>query len=230
MPIDRLDLPYPLDALSPVISRDTLDEHFNQHHAKYVKTANALAEVEQMSRLPLQEVILRSAAAPHLTKLFNNAAQVWNHDFFWRCLRPESDDGAPPRLSAAIEESFNSFDRFRRAFLDQAQAHFGSGWAWLALDGDRLTVVTTANGDTPATRGLKPVFTIDVWEHAYYLDYKHDRQAFLEAVFDRLADWSFADAVLTANRDPSVDRLSEDTPDQATLDRFVWRKVGAARP
>lgn len=229
MPIDQLPLPYALDALSPVISEATLNEHYAHHHATYVKNANTLAAETGWSTASLQELILRSAGAPHLKKLFNNAAQAWNHDFFWQCLQPPVDDEIPSGLREEIERHYDDFGAFRNQFLEQAQAHFGSGWAWLVLENDRLVIVTTPNGDTPATRGAKPLFTIDVWEHAYYLDYQHDRRAFLEATFDRLANWRFVDSLLTAYRSRTPTPSGRESEMHDRLQRTLWREVAAAQ-
>lgn len=186
-----LPLPYAFDALEPHISAATLHEHYDRHHANYAKQAETLAAESNLVGLSLQDLVHESHARD-LTTLFNHAAQAWNHDFFWHCLSGTRDVAMPKPLEQALTRHFQSTERFLLLFAEKAAAHFGSGWAWLVSSPDGLDIVTTENGDTPVTSGLAPLFAIDVWEHAYYIDRRHDRKAYIDAVLHHLADWRFA--------------------------------------
>jgi Fe-Mn family superoxide dismutase len=182
-------LPYPRNALEPHIGRETVALHYERHHAGYLrKLAELIAGTpEEHESL---ESIIRIADGP----VFNNAAQVWNHDFYWRSMDPRG--GGAPRLglASAIEASFGSFEASRSAFLKAGGEHFGSGWLWLVAERGGLAVVTTADADLPLRHGAVPLLAADLWEHAYYLDYRNERAAYLEAFFDNLANWEFAAA------------------------------------
>ncbi len=181
MPIELPALPYPLDALEPFISARTLATHHGKHHRAYVEKTRLLAG--EGAGL-LEDIVVRSAADPAKKALFNNAAQAWNHAFYWRSLRPKG--GAVPR----------DFSRYLQELKTAASGHFGSGWAWLVREGAELKVVTTANAATPLAHGQVPLLAIDVWEHAYYLDHQERRAAYVDAVVDHLLDWDFAQANL----------------------------------
>jgi Fe-Mn family superoxide dismutase len=183
-------LPYPYDSLAPVMSAATLTTHHDRHHAKYVETARALAAEAGLGDLPLEEVIARAAGLSD-RRLFNNAAQAWNHAFFWNAMaaRPSHPQG---RLDRAIAAQFGDPGRLRAQFVEAGAAHFGSGWVWLVSEDGALSVLTTHDADTAARRHLTPLLVCDVWEHAYYLDHHQDRRGFLEAWWDRLANWDFA--------------------------------------
>ena len=180
-------LPYTEDALEPHISGETLTLHHGKHHKKYVDTMNQLLEKERVSGSSLEEIVRNSSG-----KLFNNAAQAWNHDFYWHSLSPQ---GSKPSalLKRRIENDFGSFERFARQLADAAAAQFGSGWAWLVKKESGLEIVTTSNADTPMARGERCLLTIDVWEHAYYVDYKNEREKYLKAVINELLNWEFAE-------------------------------------
>jgi Fe-Mn family superoxide dismutase len=182
-------LPYPADALEPHIGRETVARHHEKHHAGYLKKLKELIEGRPEEQESLERIV-RSADGP----VFDNAAQVWNHDFYWRSMDPKG--GGAPRvgLAAAIQASFGSFAAFRGAFLTAGGEHFGSGWLWFVAQRRALAVVTTANADLPLRRGAVPLLTADLWEHAYYVDYRNERGAYLEAFFDHLANWDFAAA------------------------------------
>ena len=182
-------LPYPEDALEPYISAETIGLHYGKHHAGYVTTANRLVMDSAFQGKTPVEIIKLTAGKKEHSKIFNNVAQAWNHAFFWKCMKPGGGGIPKGRLAKKIEDSFGSFDTFKKEFLAAAKSQFGSGWVWLVLDDDILKVVTTANADTPLSQGLKPIFTVDVWEHAYYLDYQNRRTDFVETVLDNLADW-----------------------------------------
>ena len=180
-------LPYAEDALEPVISAETLSLHHGKHHRKYVDTMNELLAREPVRGATLEDVV-RAAKG----KLFNNAAQAWNHDFYWHSLSP-----AKSRPSAAllrrIDADFGSYDRFTDQFRKAAAEVFGSGWAWLIEDGGRLAIATTANADTPMAHGKKCLLTVDVWEHAYYVDYRNQRERYLSALIGEHLNWEFAE-------------------------------------
>jgi superoxide dismutase, Fe-Mn family len=183
-------LPYPEDALAPVISAETLKLHHGKHHKKYIDTMNQLLEKEHpgfdASAASLEEVV-RSAKG----KLFNNAAQAWNHDFYWHSLSPKRKRPAGALLHR-VEKDFGSYEGFTGKFAAVANAQFGSGWAWLVDKDGKLEVLSTSNADTPMAHGIKCLLTIDVWEHAYYVDYRNERERHVSAVLERL-NWDFAE-------------------------------------
>jgi len=197
---DLPPLPYPEDALEPVISRETLGLHHGKHHRKYVDTMNELLQKERIQARSLEEVVRASQG-----KLFNNAAQAWNHDFYWKSLSPQKQRPAGALLSR-IDADFGSYERFAEAFAAAAVAQFGSGWAWLVENDGKLEIQTTANADTPwttkgdaaASRGIRCLLTIDVWEHAYYVDYRNQRERYLSAVIGERLNWRFAEQNLAA--------------------------------
>jgi Fe-Mn family superoxide dismutase len=193
------ELPYAYDALEPAISAETMRTHHDKHHAKYVETANSLAKENGLDGRTVEDLVAE-AERRGLKKLFNNAAQAWNHAFFWDCMTPRRRD---PRgdLADEIKSAFGSLGGLRETFVKEGADHFGSGWVWLALDGGKLAVLSTHDGATLAHDPRTPLLVCDVWEHAYYLDYKQDRKAFLERWFDEVAHWDFAEAQLAAARD-----------------------------
>ena len=186
------DLPYAMDALTPHISARTLEFHHGKHHAKYVSNLNGLIEGTDLASAPLQEIIVRTAGDASRAGVFNNAAQVYNHEFFWNCLWPGGGGEPGGALAAQIAKDFGVFAAFREQFSAAAEKLFGSGWVWLALDGAKLEIVQTSNADTPVAHGKRPLLTLDVWEHAYYLDYQNARPSFIAAFLDNLANWDFA--------------------------------------
>ena len=180
-------LPYPKDALQPHMSAETFDYHHGKHHAAYVAKLNELTQGKPEANKSLEEII-RSSEGP----LFNNAAQVWNHTFFWNCMKP-SGGGAPKGdLADAIERDFGGLDKFKEQFTAAAVGRFGSGWAWLVQDKGKLSITSTPNAETPITTSAKPLLTIDVWEHAYYIDYRNARPKFCEVFLANLVNWDFA--------------------------------------
>jgi Fe-Mn family superoxide dismutase len=185
-------LPYDMSALEPVISAKTLSFHHGKHHKAYVDKLNELVAETTFASLSLEEIILRTAGQREYSAIFNNAAQVWNHDFYWRCLRPKGRDDVPAALAKSIKDSFGDLTRLKSEFAKAAVEQFGSGWAWLVLDGSQLRITKTGNGDDPLPQHLKPLLTIDVWEHAYYLDYQNRRPDHVHAVLDNLINWGFA--------------------------------------
>ena len=184
-------LPYAEDALQPYISAETISFHYGKHHAGYVKMANSLVAGSVFEDNSFEEIIKLTSGKKGHVAIFNNVAQAWNHAFFWKCMKPGGGGSPKGKLAKKVKDSFGSFDAFKEEFLSTANSQFGSGWTWLVLDGDKLKVVKTSNADTPLTHGLKPVFTVDVWEHAYYLDYQNRRADFVKKVLDHLANWDF---------------------------------------
>ena len=186
-------LPYAEEALAPVISAKTISFHYGKHHKAYVDKLNELIEGTAYAEMSLEDIVKKSAKDEKAKKIFNNAAQAWNHAFFWDCMTPERRD---PRgeLASAIAGAFGDLAGLKKKFVDEGANHFASGWAWLAADGADLVVLSTHDAGTMANDKRTPLLVCDVWEHAYYLDYKQDRLGFLERWFDNLADWEFAEA------------------------------------
>ena len=186
-------LPYAEDALAPVISPKTISFHYGKHHAGYIKTLNGLIPGTHYEGLSLEAIVCH-AHDLNDTAIYNNAAQAWNHDFYWHSLAPAGKGGEPSaKLLAAINEAFGSLDACKAALADAAVKRFGSGWAWLVAKGGRLSVESTANADTPFGQpNVQPLLVIDVWEHAYYLDWQNARAAYVKAVIDGHLDWSAA--------------------------------------
>ena len=195
--VEYPDLPYAPDALEPYISKQTVEFHYGKHHQSYVEKANRLITGTPHEKQSLVEII-RSSAEGKKTAIFNNASQAYNHSFYWNSLSPKG--GGPPKgaVKEAITKSFGGYDQFAEAFLQSATSQFGSGWTWLVVEGDKLTILNTSNADTPITTSKRPLLTLDVWEHAYYLDYQNKRGDYVQAYLEHLVNWSFAEANLTS--------------------------------
>ncbi|MGA0238467.1 MAG: superoxide dismutase [Acidimicrobiales bacterium] len=187
-------LPYADDALDPHITAHTISFHYGKHHAAYVNNLNGLIDGTDLADASLEEII--DAADPG--GLYNNAAQVWNHTFYWESMSPNGGGAPSGDLAAAIDSSFGSYDAFREQFTADAVGNFGSGWTWLVKEGDGVAIVKTDDADTPIKHGQTPLLTIDVWEHAYYLDYQNARPAYVAAFLDHLVNWDFAAANFAA--------------------------------
>jgi len=185
-------LPYAENALEPVISARTLEFHYGKHHKGYVDNLNKAVAGTAYAGQTLEIVIGETAGRIDKTALFNNASQAWNHTFFWNSLRPDGGGEPPDTLKKKIESVFGTVDACKTELATAATAQFGCGWAWLVLDGGKLKVVKTGNANSPLAKGLKPLLTIDVWEHAYYLDYQNRRADYVAAVLDKLINWDFA--------------------------------------
>jgi Fe-Mn family superoxide dismutase len=183
------DLPYGKGALAPYVSEETLDYHHGKHHNAYVTNLNTLTADSDLSDDKLEEVIL-TADGP----LFNNAAQVWNHSFYWKCMKPGGGGEPGGELAEAVKRDFGSFDKLREQFTEAAVSQFGSGWAWLVVNSGMLKVMKTANADLPLKHGLPALLTVDVWEHAYYIDYRNARLKYVETFLANLVDWDFVAA------------------------------------
>ena len=185
------ELPFAKDALEPHMSANTFSYHHEKHHAGYVKKANDAVEGTEYADMSAEEIMKATAGKADKAGVFNNVAQHWNHSFFWECLTPKSGD-MPADLKSKIEADFGSVDAFMDEFKSKGGAQFGSGWVWLVQDANgKLSVVKTANAETPLTDGLTPLMTCDVWEHAYYLDYQNARPNFLDTFLNELANWDF---------------------------------------
>ncbi len=197
-------LGYPLEALAPFIGADTMRLHHGTHYAGYVNQANRLARGFRYSGKGPEDLIRAAAGAPDRQALFNNAAQAWNHAFFFKCLKPEGGGLPHGPLAGCIDASFGSFARFKEAFLAAAGNQFGSGWVWLVQDGEKLAVVATADADTPIVHGLRPLLAVDIWEHAYYLDYQNRRDDYVRSVLDYLVNWDFVAAQLEKAGPPAA--------------------------
>jgi superoxide dismutase, Fe-Mn family len=191
MAFELSPLPYDYKALEPHISANTMHFHHDKHHQAYVTKLNNLVKGTPDEKKPLEELIKDSAGKPDKAKLFNNAAQVWNHDFFWHCMKSQGGGKPNGEVSGTLEKAFGSLDAFKDEFKKAAVEQFGSGWAWLVLDKGQLKIVKTANADLPLAHGQTALLTCDVWEHAYYLDYQNRRPDFVQAYLDHLVDWSF---------------------------------------
>ena len=197
-PFSLPPLPYADRALEPLVSAHTLSFHYGKHHKAYVDNLNKLVEGKDLAKLSLEAIIKQSAGNAELAGVFNNAAQVWNHTFYWNSLKPNGGGKPTGAIAAAIERDLGGYDKFKADFANAAVTQFGSGWAWLVADAGVLKIVKTGNAETPLTRGQKPLLTIDVWEHAYYLDYQNLRAKYVEALIDKLLNWDFANANLAA--------------------------------
>ena len=196
MAISHPDLPYAKDALAPHISADTLDFHHGKHHKAYVDKANAAIEGSDLDSLSIDDLV-QAAWDKGDEGLFNNAAQVWNHTFYWNSMSPNGGDKPTGELAELIDQSFGSYDGFVEAFKSKGAGQFGSGWAWLVLKNGKLEVTSTANAETPLTDdGATPLLTMDVWEHAYYLDFQNRRPDYIGAFLEHLVNWDFAAANL----------------------------------
>ena len=186
------ELPYSKDGLAPVVSAETIEYHYGKHHQAYVNNLNNLVPGTKYEKMSLEEVVKATHGQASEKKVFNNAAQVWNHTFYWNCMAPKAGGEPTGNIKAAIDKAFGNFGDFKKKFNEAAAAQFGSGWAWLVKGADgALAIETTANAETPFAAGKTCVLTCDVWEHAYYIDYRNARPKYLEA-FWNLVNWDFA--------------------------------------
>ena len=191
-------LPYDYTALEPCISKSTLEFHHDKHHAAYVKKYNDAVSGTPLDSKSLEDVIKEIAGDSEKSGLFNNAAQAWNHSFYWKCMKPGGGGTPTGDLAAKIDADFGSFDKFVEAFKSAGATQFGSGWAWLVLDGGTLKVTKTLNAENPLTCGQTPLLTMDVWEHAYYLDYQNRRPDYIGDFLGKLVNWDFVAENLAA--------------------------------
>jgi Fe-Mn family superoxide dismutase len=216
MPFELPDLPFSPDALAPFMSAETLEFHHGKHHRAYVDKTNELVAAQQgLEAASLIEVI-EAAKTRGATKLFNNSAQLWNHSFFWQCLAPADGQKPSGELARLIDASFGSTDAMLKKLVEEAQNHFSNGWAWLILNGDKLEISSLHDADTPLVHdGMVPLFTLDVWEHAYYIDYRNERPKFANAVLSNIVNWEFVAQNLDgggagrASQEPATAREAE---------------------
>ena len=194
------DLPYAQNAFEPHISAETMKTHHGKHHKKYVDTLNEIVKGTAHAASQLEDIIVATSGASDAKekKIFNNAAQHWNHSFLWDSLTPDYDRDSGNHVVAAIDRDFGSFDKFKTAFVEEGVGHFGSGWVWLVIGDGGLEIMSTHDADLPLAHNKHALLTCDLWEHAYYLDYKSDRAAFLETFVNKLANWEFAAGNLAA--------------------------------
>jgi len=196
MAITLPELPYPKDALAPNISEKTLEFHRGKHHNTYVVNINKLIEGTDLANETLENIIKKTAGDSGKIGMFNNAAQVWNHSFYWQCMKPKGGGAPKGPVAEKIKADFGSHEKFAEEFKNAGFTQFGSGWAWLVLKDGKLEIMKTPNADTPIAYGVKPVLTVDVWEHAYYLDYQNRRADYLAAFVENLINWDFVNSCL----------------------------------
>ncbi|HIG21535.1 superoxide dismutase [Henriciella sp.] len=193
MAFDLPPLPYSRDALSPHVSEETLNFHYGKHHQAYVNNLNKLIEGTDHANAPLEKIIKDASGDSSKAGLFNNAAQVWNHTFYWHSMKPGGGGKPTGAIANKIDEDFGSYEKFAEEFKAAGGGQFGSGWAWLVLKDGKLAIRKTPNAETPVTEdGATPLLTMDVWEHAYYLDYQNSRPNYMDAFLENLVNWDFA--------------------------------------
>jgi Fe-Mn family superoxide dismutase len=214
MTFELPDLPFPFDALEPLISKTTMRFHHGKHHATYVKTVNELVKGTPYEKMDLVSIIRSSHAKPDERKIFDNAAQAWNHTFFWHSMQPDGGGEPDGDVARRLREAFGGYAEFRKKFAAAATSQFGSGWAWLVLVDGKLAVTSTPNAENPLVTGQVPLLTCDVWEHAYYLDYQNQRQAFVDAFLTYLVNWKDVEARLR-----EAEATSRQTEKASTLAR-----------
>ena len=197
-------LPYAENALEPHISAEQMEEHHGAHHKAYVDKLNSLVEGTDLAGKSLEQIIKRTFGKKGKQTVFNNAAQHWNHSFFWHCMTPDGAERIPEPLEKRIVNDFGTVDAFKKEFVEQGVEHFGSGWIWLIDDGQKLAITTTHDGENPLAHNQHALLACDLWEHAYYLDYKHERPKFLRAFIDHLADWQYALSLFSESREGSA--------------------------
>jgi Fe-Mn family superoxide dismutase len=191
MAIQLPDLPYAKDGLAPYITANTLEFHYGKHHRAYVDNTNKLIAGTDLANESLETIVKKTMGDAAKSGLFNNAAQVWNHSFYWQCIKPNGGGKPAGKVADKINETWGSFDKFSEELKNAGVTQFGSGWAWLVLEGGKLKITKTANADTPIAHGVKPLLTVDVWEHAYYLDYQNRRPDYLATFIEKLINWDF---------------------------------------
>ena len=193
MTIAQTPLPYDFNALEPYISADTLSFHYGKHHRGYVDKLNRLIDGTAYAELALEEIVVKARDEANVG-ILNNALQAWNHTFLWESMSPNGGGIPDGRIKELVEENFGNIETFRKRFRDAALSQFGSGWVWLVLDGHKLKILTTGNADSPVGTRMLPLLTLDVWEHAYYIDYRNERAKYVDAFLDKLINWKFAAA------------------------------------
>ena len=210
MPFTLPDLPFARDALAPHMSAETLEFHHGKHHRSYVDKTNKMAAEKGLEGLSLIGLI-KAAKEKGDTKLFNNAAQLWNHSFFWQCLAPATGQRPQGELARMIERDFGSVEVLLEKLGTESAEHFSNGWGWLVLDNGKLKVTSLHDADTPLVHGLTPLFTLDVWEHAYYIDYRNERPRFAQTVLANIVNWEFVAQNLDGNGAARADQGARET-------------------
>ena len=189
-------LDYSNDALAPIMSAETLDLHHGKHHQTYITNLNKFIKDTEMEDMSLEDIIKSSSKDSSKAGIFNNASQHWNHNLFWKCMKPNGGGGLPSRLEKKLIEDFGSVDKFKEDFKQAGITQFGSGWCWLSLNNDKLVVTKTANAVNPLIDNIKPILGCDVWEHSYYIDYRNRRPEYLDKFVENLIDWEFVESLL----------------------------------
>ena len=189
-------LDYSKDALSPIMSEETLDLHHGKHHQTYIDKLNGFIKDNEMSKMSLEDIILKSSNEKDMTGIFNNASQHWNHNLFWKCMKPKGGGKIPPKLEKRLISDFGNVEVFKEKFKDAGVTQFGSGWCWLSIDNDKLVVTKTANASNPLIENMKPILGCDVWEHSYYIDYRNRRPEYLDKFINDLINWEFVESLL----------------------------------
>jgi Fe-Mn family superoxide dismutase len=197
MPIILPELPFDKGALSPHISEKTIEFHYGKHHKTYVEKTNALIQDTDLVEYDLETIIQKTSKDNSKAVIFNNAAQVWNHSFYWNCMKPGGGSAPFGAIAQTIDAAFGSYDKFADEFKNAAITQFGSGWVWLVLKDGNAEIMKTSNADTPIAHGLKPLLVVDVWEHAYYLDYQNRRPDYLSAFMEHLINWDFVNSLIS---------------------------------
>ena len=196
MPFDLPKLDYKNNALSPIMSEETLDLHHGKHHQTYITNLNNFIKDTDMANKSLEDIIMESSKDKSKTGIFNNASQHWNHNLFWKCMKPKGGGKIPSKLEKRIISDLGSVDQFKKDFIQAGTTQFGSGWCWLSISNGKLVVTKTANAANPLIENMKPILGCDVWEHSYYLDYRNKRPAYLENFFDKLINWEYVESLL----------------------------------
>ena len=189
-------LNYSKDGLSPIMSEETLDLHHGKHHQTYITKLNEFIKETDMIEMSLENIILKSSQDENMAGLFNNASQHWNHNLFWKCMKPNGGGNIPPRLEKRLISDFGSVENFKNEFKNAGVTQFGSGWCWLSIKNDKLVVTKTSNAANPLIDDMKPILGCDVWEHSYYIDYRNRRPEYLEKFVENLIDWEFVESLL----------------------------------
>ena len=189
-------LDYSKNGLSPIMSEETLDLHHGKHHQTYITKLNEFIKNTDMIEMSLEKIILKSSQDESMAGLFNNASQHWNHNLFWKCMKPKGGGNIPPRLEKRLITDFGSVENFKNEFKNAGVSQFGSGWCWLSVKNDKLVVTKTANAANPLIDDMKPILGCDVWEHSYYIDYRNKRPEYLEKFVENLINWEFVDSLL----------------------------------
>jgi len=196
MPFQLPNLDYKKDALSPIMSEETLDLHHGKHHQTYITKLNDFIKDTDMSNMSLEDIILKSHKDPTMSGIFNNASQHWNHNLFWKCMKPNGGGAIPPKLEKRLISDFGSIEKFKEEFINAGVTQFGSGWCWLSINNGKLEISKTANAENPILKNMKPILGCDVWEHSYYIDYRNRRPEYLDKFVENLIDWEFVESLL----------------------------------